>query len=295
MSNRVSRRFWRKVGVVCGLGVSLLWGSRDANATEPTPPARELSGVRPSRGAAEIPAELPAATRQSLAAVAALAGQPVWLPPEGGRPGVLAYPPRDTKAPARITVMLHGMCDTPQNECPHFASSVTTNQWLICPRADVECSNGGSMWGWRTRQRAVESGIERIEQMFPGALDDATGRTLVGFSLGSFAAVDIAHKGGGKWKYVVLLGAKIEPNARLLERAGVSRVLLGSGDFDMMKWHMVEQSRRLDRAGMPSTYMSMGRVGHWFAPDMDAWMSGALAWLHAGESNSEIPEPVASR
>lgn len=283
MSSRVSRRFWRKVGVVCGLAGALLWVSRESHATEPAPPAREMSGVQPPAAVAAESPELPAATRQSLAAVRALQGQSVWLPPENGQPGVLAYPPHSADKPARITVMLHGMCDTPQNECPHFASSVTANQWLICPRADVECGNGGSMWGWRTRQRAVESGIERIRQMFPGALDDARGRTLVGFSLGAFAAVDIAHKGEGKWQYVVLLGAKIEPNARLMAQAGVERVLLGSGDFDMMKWHMVEQSRRLDRTGMPATYMSMGRVGHWFSPDMDAWMSGALAWLHQSD------------
>ncbi len=286
MSNRVSRRFRRKTGVVCAVGFVLLSGSRDSRATEPSAPVRELSAVHGAAAVAGMREGTAAATQQSLAAVAALRGQAVWLPPDSGRPGVLAYPPARADGPARITVMLHGMCDTPQNECPEFASSVTRDQWLICPRADVGCSNGGSMWGWRTRQQVVESAIARIGQMFPGALDDATGRTLIGFSLGSFAAVDIAHNGDGKWKYVVLLGAKIVPDARLLARAGVSRVLMGSGDFDMMKGHMVEQSRRLDRAGVASRYMSMGRVGHWFARDMDAWLSGALSWLYQDEGRS---------
>jgi len=218
--------------------------------------------------------------QSSLQRARALGGAPLWIEPENGRPGVLAYPPQRTDRPARITVMLHGMCDTPQRECPYFAGAVTKEQWLICPRADVACAHGGSMWGWRTRHLVVESAIERVKEAFPGALEDQTGRTLVGFSLGAFAAVDIAHKGEGKWTYLVLLGAKVEPNAGLLERAGVSRVLLGSGDFDMMKWHMVEQSRRLQRAGLTSSFSSMGRVGHWFAPDMDGWTADALGWLY---------------
>lgn len=289
MQKRLSRRFRRMLAIVCGaLGVAGL--SRAAHATDPTAPVHDQPVARPHarEGVAET------VTKQSLASIKALGGQPIWLPPEGGLPGVLAYPPKHADEPARITVMLHGMCDPPQNECSAFAPSVTGDQWLICPRADVECGNGGSMWGFRTRQRTVEAAIGRIREMYPGAMSDASDRTLIGFSLGAFAAVDIAHQGEGKWTYVILLGAKIQPDARRLTRAGVRSVLLGSGDFDMMKWHMVDQARRLDRAGMRSSYVSMGRVGHWFARDMDGWMANALAWLHAGEGVDSVA-PIAVR
>lgn len=280
MNTCMSRHHGRTLGKVCSWVAALLSVSAESAATAP-----EASSALPTPNPQ---------TLQSLREVRALAGNPLYLPPSDGLPGVLAYPPQDTSAPASVTVFLHGMCDTPQNECPYFASSVTRKDWLLCPRADANCTNGGATWGWRTRQQTVELAIERIRLTYPGALDDTGARTLIGFSLGSFAALDVAHQGAGKWKYLLLIGAKILPNARLLERAGVHRVLLASGDFDMMKSHMVEQSRLLDRRGMPSAYRSLGRVGHTFAPDMDIWMTGALTWLHADEERPAEPS-VATR
>ena len=81
---------------------------------------------------------------------------------------------------------------------------------------------------------------------------------------------------------MLLIGAKIEPDARLLQRAGVQNVLLASGDRDMMKWHMVEQASRLKRRGVRAEFRSMGDVGHGFARDMDAWLAKALQWFDSG-------------
>jgi hypothetical protein len=42
---------------------------------------------------------------------------------------------------------------------------------------------------------------------------------------------------------------------------------------------MVGVAQKLKRRGVRATYMSMGDVGHWFARDMDSWMSQAMAWF----------------
>src|SRR5690349_12584887 len=45
-----------------------------------------------------------------------------WLAPANDGADVLVYPPRrDRATPRPVTVMLHGMCDLPERECPYFA------------------------------------------------------------------------------------------------------------------------------------------------------------------------------
>lgn len=202
----------------------------------------------------------------------------VWLPETDSEPAVLAFRPKN-RGPQPIAVMLHGMCDPPERECPYFANSVTELAWLVCPRARLRCEGGGTMWDWRKKYETVDAAVDRVQREQPVLLDSSRERILIGFSLGALAAMDIAHRGEGRWPRVLLIGAEVYPNADLLKKAGVKRVLLASGDRDMMRWHMHQQAERLNRRGVPATFMTMGNVGHWFAPDMDSWMKQALAWL----------------
>lgn len=135
------------------------------------------------------------------------------------------------------------------------------------------------MWGWKSRYRIVTEAVDRIRTRYPGTIAETGPKTIIGFSLGAFAALDIVHSGDMEWDSVMLIGAKIMPDAKLLARAKIGRVLLASGDYDMMQQHMLGQSRLLARKGISATFKSMGPVGHWFAKDMDAWMCGAFAWL----------------
>lgn len=215
-----------------------------------------------------------------------------WLTEPAGEkdaiPGlaVLVHPPQHAEQRRTMVVMLHGMCDPPERECPHFANSITQFAWLVCPRARLPCNGGGTMWDWQGKYATVDGAVERVVRYGEGLVDAESGKILIGFSLGALAAVDIAHRGQGGWSKLLLIGAKVYPNATLLKRAGVRRVLLASGERDMMRWHMTAQARQLDRQGVPSTFMSMGDVGHWFAPDMDGWMAGALAWLDQEDGRS---------
>lgn len=206
----------------------------------------------------------------------------LWLQTAGQSP-ILAYPPSREAGRAPLMLMLHGMCDAPQNECPSFAVPATAGAWLVCPRANLQCEGGGTIWSGdpKVRTALMESIMQRLHAGLPGKIDETAEATLIGFSLGSFVALDVAQRGTGPWKNLLLIGAKIEPDARLLQRAGIKSVLLASGDRDMMKWHMVGEAHKLRRRGMRATYMSMGDVGHWFAPDMDGWLAKAMAWMSA--------------
>jgi predicted esterase len=230
-------------------------------------------------------AAAPAVSAPAATAEPAIERAPLWIQPEDNKQApILAYPPsRPGRAP--LMVMLHGMCDAPQNECPSFVVPSTSGAFLVCPRANLQCDGGGTIWSGEPRVRSalLDSALQRVRASFPGRIDETAGATLVGFSLGSFVALDVAQRSHGEWTNLVLIGAKIEPDARLLQRAGVKNVLLASGDRDMMKWHMVGEASKLRRRGVRATYLSMGNVGHWFAHDMDAWLAGAQQWLDGND------------
>jgi predicted esterase len=212
--------------------------------------------------------------------------QPETLVDAMGAPSAVVYAPAQTKPEARaITVMLHGMCDEPQWECPYFANATTPGGWLVCPRANVRCDGGGSTWSFDGRfSAAVESSVQRVKNEHPEEVDDTQGRTLIGFSLGALRAMDLAHEGGGKYPYVILIGAKVYPNAKKLRAAGVQRIVLAAGEHDMMKAHMLAQAKKLARQGFPAVFMSLGKVGHTFPKDMDARVARATAWLHGDDA-----------
>ncbi|MCC6645629.1 MAG: hypothetical protein IT374_08670 [Polyangiaceae bacterium] len=197
---------------------------------------------------------------------------------ERGVPAVVVPPLVPQAGPAPMVLMLHGMCDTPENECPAFGGSATAGRFVVCPRADLACTGGGATWSARPDARA-----RLVDDLAAGAKAsleiDASRRTLVGFSLGAFVALDAAERQKGGWKHLVLIGARVHPDAKKLKAAGVERVLLASGRHDLARDHMARVAKQLEAAGIVATYRSLGPVGHRFAPDMNAWLTEALAWL----------------
>lgn len=214
---------------------------------------------------------------------------PVKLDAPAGSNHVLLYPPKNADVKRPVTVMLHGMCDEPEYECPHFASSTTGQSWLVCPRANLRCEGGGSIWSADKRLgQTIEDGIARVDAEYAGAVDGEQGRTLIGFSLGAIRGMDIAHAGDGKYRSAILIGAKIYPDAKRLRKAGVQRLVLAAGEHDMMKWHMVAQTKKLIRQGYPAAFMSMGKIGHAFPRDLGERMERALAWA-SGDDAAFVP------
>jgi predicted esterase len=208
------------------------------------------------------------------------------------KPQMLVYPARlvskgeaaganvPTK-PRPLVVMLHGMCDVAENECPAFAGTATRDRVLLCPRANLRCDGGGTLWSGKTETRTelLAGFLDRAARALPDAIDPNEKPTLVGFSLGSFVALDVAQRSPGTYKNLILLGAKVEPDAKLLRAAGIESVLFGAGDRDMMRTHMSQVAERLAKQGIRSRFVGLGDVGHWFAPDMNTWLADAFAWL----------------
>ncbi len=203
---------------------------------------------------------------------------------------VLVYPPRDTSRPRPILVMLHGMCDEPEHECPYFAAAATRHGWLLCPRARLRCAGGGSIWHYPRRHETIRLSIEAVQDAFPGRLDDTPGKTLIGFSLGGIFGMDLAHRGERDFRRVLLIGARVDPHPQQLRAAGVERLVLAAGERDMMHWYMEDQARRARRGEFDARFVSLGDAGHWFPSDLTPRLEAILKWLH----EPSTPPPLAT-
>jgi predicted esterase len=198
----------------------------------------------------------------------------------GKAPPIMGYLP-DRQNGTSAIVLLHGMCDVPEAECPAFAGSASADRLLLCPRADIACEGGGATWSGSSKRRGelALGALDRAAATFPAYRVNEQPATLVGFSLGAFAALDVAHNSNGRFRHLVLIAGRVEPDPVRLQKAGIEGVILAAGERDMTRAHLGAVTERLERRGVRARFMSLGNVGHTFAPDMNAWLESALAWL----------------
>lgn len=202
--------------------------------------------------------------------------------PGDGAPALFAVPRSASEAKRPFVVMLHGMCDTPENECPFFLGDATKERAVVCPRAPISCPGGGTQWQYKDAVVATLGStlVTRAAKQEGAAIDAAHG-TLVGFSQGAYLAVHVLKKHEKVYENVVLLGAKVELTKDLLDKAGVRSVVLASGEWDAAKLHMRAMAAKLQKAGVRARYVSLGQIGHGFSRDMDGFFKEQLAWLEA--------------
>lgn len=201
-----------------------------------------------------------------------------FLAAESEGPDVLVYPPASTTEPHPVVVFLHGMCGAPEHECPALARAVTAKAFLVCPRAPNACANGGTRWGSSERSNLIEAVVDRVKHRFGDRIDDRE-RTLMGFSEGAFVALAVGEHDARAWPRLALIGAKVSPSVALLKRHGVQRLLFAAGDYDLSHETMATAAKQLRASGVDCAFSSLGKVGHRFAVDMDAWTRTALDWL----------------
>lgn len=241
-----------------------------ARAASPPSPAPSASALAATEG--EQPTQRASGQLES----------PSWIEAESPASGkAFVYPPRDPVADARpVTVMLHGMCGHPQSACAPFVDVSTTRGWLVCPRGEDPCG-GGTRWRLRGPDDAqlVEASVRATAREHAGHVDASAPRVLVGFSLGGIAAVQIAQGSSNVYEGLVVIASQVHPDAGLLEKAGVRRVVLAAGDLDMTRAPLQEDARKLAAHGMPTRFVSLGHFGHGYPADMEERMREPMEWV----------------
>jgi len=272
VSTHAFPRLARTIAVVClALGVlaslALVVFETSALARAATTPSRAT--VAPDRIASA------SATRAKRST------SPQRLAAEGG--AMLAFPPlsvehrggESASAPALTVVYLHGIHGRAENGCPWFREGAEQLGWLVCPNANAALPGGAFSWGGGVgEQREVVARAERA-----AARAGASGETvLVGFSQGSFVAVDLVNAHLGRYRGLVLFSADVAPEAAHLRAAGVSRVVLGAGALDASFAPLQRAAARLRGEGMPVRFLDLGRIGHTYQTTNAGALAEAIAW-----------------
>ncbi len=192
----------------------------------------------------------------------------------------VAYAPANLSAPRPAIVFLHGMWSAPEEQCGHFAAASAPLGFLVCPRGNAPFGDG-RMWAgnYASVAPAVHDALRAAEAIAPGKLDRSAGGTLVGYSNGAYFAAVVAESEPGAWSGLVLLSMRLDLDAARLRAAGVRRVVLAAGEHDGAWTSMQALAARIDAAGLPTAFVSLGAGGHELPGDIDARMTPALAWV----------------
>lgn len=265
MSSSFSRGLPRVV-VLC-LFVAVLLASSLSN--------RAAAGATASRSAHTVDA--PLKTLADPQARGLYASSPTVLRTGGGKE-LLAFPPSRTAAAARplAVIYLHGARGRASNGCPWFRSGSSELGWLVCPEAIEKQPDGSWSWGADVFQQAPVVAEALRAAQAEGASSEPG--VAVGFSQGSYVALDLVKARLARFRGLVLLGAEMHPTTKTLLDAGVKRVALGAGRHDAPHAMLVEEAARLEREGLEARFFDLGRVGHTYAVEDTTILRDAIAW-----------------
>jgi predicted esterase len=285
----------RALAVVCSslaiTAVAAAVAGRDEAAlAEPAPPRSggEASAPHPAAVAPASPARPPAepapapwpASRQLLTTEA---GNRVFayppLPAAAGGPEATGAAP--ARGPMPVVMMLHGMCGDARFACDFWSDAGREGSWLICPGGNARC---GEYDDWKgtgeDKAAALDQAIEAVDRAYgAGAVTHAAGDILIGFSRGAFVARDVAYARPGRFRALVLLGASLSPDAARLKASGIQKIVMAAGEYDGARPTMQRAARALDAAGIPTRYVSLGRIPHALPDNLGEILRVELAWI----------------
>ena len=203
---------------------------------------------------------------------------------------VHAYPPltlgrneQKASSGAPVILMLHGMCGEPLASCDYWNRGGRQGNWLLCPSGNTRCGKQHFDWARGIESRGPHLGevVESLGARFGAHIDTKGGSILMGFSRGAFVARDAVYGAPkGSYRALVLIGAAIKLDALQLRQAGIQRVVMACGDFDGARASMRASTTKLNAAGLPTRFVSTGRIYHQLPRDFEAFVRSAIGWIN---------------
>lgn len=271
---------------------SIATTARSASAA----PVAVDSAPLPPPSASARAEDVPAASASSPSAPA-LSGSAIVKSPAGK--DVLVSAGKDLPGgPVPIVIAMHGMCETGPGICALLGPVLDGRAVAACPTGNGECTNkdipkGTNDWILGTSVTTVRDALDAVEARLGQKDDRARGDVLLGNSRGAFAAISIvSNLVDGPWTGLVLVSASVEPDPKKLVRAGIQRVLFATEDFDVTAENMRKAYTRVCKAGLPSRYVSLGKMGHGIHPEGALVLAENMDWVMGRTPATECaPKP----
>lgn len=205
-----------------------------------------------------------------------------------------------------VLVYLHGRGGHPEEDCRRWASVARNLGWLVCPAGPSPYGNGRA-WdnNWTSAHQITMNAIQGLRSRY-GRRVQLWGNTLVGFSEGAYAAMNVGVREPRTFNRWLILAANTRywggPGLEALEtaRERVRRVYLITGEHD----EVVDGTRQVEvwlRKARVTTRISTPKdMGHELALDRKPFLyKQALRWLNGLDKKSVEPsddsEKTASR
>jgi predicted esterase len=188
-----------------------------------------------------------------------------------------------------VLVYLHGRGGHPEADCRRWASLARRYGWLVCPSGPVPYGDGRA-WdnNWPSAHHATMAAINALREKY-GRRVQLWGNTLIGFSEGAYAAMNVGVREPRTFNRWLILAANAKywggPGLEALGSAKnrVRRVFLITGEHDEVVegTHQVEEW--LHKAGVPTKVLTPSNMGHETPLEKKTEMyRSALSWLDSG-------------
>jgi predicted esterase len=188
-----------------------------------------------------------------------------------------------------VLVYLHGRGGHPEADCRRWANLARRYGWLVCPSGPVPYGDGRA-WdnNWPSAHHATMAAINALRDKY-GRRVQLWGNTLIGFSEGAYAAMNVGVREPRTFNRWLILAANSKywggPGLEALGSAKnrVRRVFLITGEHDgvIEGTHQVEEW--LQKAGVPTKVITPSNMGHEVPLEQKTEMyRGALSWLDNG-------------
>ncbi|HKO52712.1 MAG TPA: LysM peptidoglycan-binding domain-containing protein [Polyangiaceae bacterium] len=215
--------------------------------------------------------------------------------PKGAAPAYYFEPTGPGRQSMRpILVYLHARGGHPERDCRRWAPVARRLGWLVCPTGPAAYGDGRA-WdnNWPSAHTATMSAIQVLRKKY-GRRVQLYGNTLIGFSEGAYAAMNVGVREPHVFNRWLILAATDQywggPGMEALQTAKerVRRVFLITGEHDGVidGTHQVEAW--LSRAGVDTRVVTPGDMGHELALDRKPELyQQALAWLDRGDAKGK--------
>ncbi|HEY8943298.1 MAG TPA: alpha/beta hydrolase-fold protein, partial [Polyangiaceae bacterium] len=186
-----------------------------------------------------------------------------------------------------VIVYLHGRGANPELDCRRWARIARRVGWLLCP-AGPSAHNAGRAWdnNWLNAQHVTMQAVQQLRERF-GRRVQLYGNTLVGFSEGAFAAMNVGVREPRTFNRWLILAASSSywggPGIDALKsaRERVRRVYLITGARDEVVGSTREAEAWLRRAKIATRVSTPKDMGHELLLEKKPFLyEQALRWLN---------------
>jgi predicted esterase/LysM repeat protein len=187
-----------------------------------------------------------------------------------------------------VIVYLHGRGGHPEADCRRWARIARGYGWLVCPSGPVPYGDGRA-WdnNWPSAQHATMAAINALRDKY-GRRVQLWGNTLIGFSEGAYAAMNVGVREPRTFNRWLILAASSKywggPGLEALGSAKdrVRRVFLITGEHDGVVESTHQVQAWLKKAGVPTKVITPD-MGHEVPLEKKTEMyRSALGWLDQG-------------